>query len=91
MYDIGMVYRKGKRYYLAVDTQKLLTFINGKPIACRSKTGLKKVLSISVKELCQQWKISIDYLDKVGRFYLLEGKGVNKKKEDTPKEEMLCI
>ncbi|RME82204.1 MAG: hypothetical protein D6785_08150 [Planctomycetota bacterium] len=72
MYDIGMVYKKNGQYYLAVDSKKLLTFTGSKPTICRIRKGLQKELSMSVKELCEAWEITVEYLDKVVAFYLID-------------------
>lgn len=72
MYDIGMVYKKKGRYYLAVDSKKLLTFAKGRPIVYRGRKALQKEHSMSVRELCAAWKITVEFLDRVVEQYLLQ-------------------
>ena len=72
MYDIGMVYKKGGRFYLAIDSKKLLTFMKGRPVLCRGRKALQKEHGMSVGELCHEWNIGVTLLDKVVDKYLLQ-------------------
>jgi hypothetical protein len=70
LFEIGVVYRKNSRYYLAVSERTLITFKNGEVQEIRPYARYDVVRSISVEELCQKWGISLDHLDGVTAKYL---------------------
>ncbi|MCO5165953.1 MAG: hypothetical protein M9894_06250 [Planctomycetes bacterium] len=70
LFEIGVVYRKNSRYYLAVSERMLITFKSGQLQEIRPYARYDVVRSISVEELCQKWGISLDHLDEVTARYL---------------------
>ena len=70
MFEIGVVYRKNSRLYLAVSERNLITFRNGRAIEVKPYARYEVVRSISVDELCKRWGITIDHLDKSTAQYL---------------------
>jgi hypothetical protein len=70
LFEIGVVYRKNSRYYLAVSERTLITFKNGEVQEIRPYARYDVVRSISVEELCGKWTITLDHLDEVTARYL---------------------
>jgi hypothetical protein len=70
LFEIGVVYRKNSRYYLAVSERTLITFKNGTLQEIRPYARYDVVRSISVEELCQRWSITLDCLDEATARYL---------------------
>ncbi|MBX3470733.1 MAG: hypothetical protein KF878_28015 [Planctomycetes bacterium] len=70
LFEIGVVYRKNSRYYLAVSERMLITFKSGQLQEIRPYARYDVVRSISVEELCQKWGIPLDHLDEVTSKYL---------------------
>jgi hypothetical protein len=70
LFEIGVVYRKNSRYYLAVSERTLITFKNGQQQEIRPYARYDVVRSISVEELCGKWGITLDFLDEVTSRYL---------------------
>ena len=70
LFEIGVVYRKNSRYYLAVSERTLITFKNGEVQEIRPYARYDVVRSISVEELCGKWSITLDHLDEVTAKYL---------------------
>jgi hypothetical protein len=70
LFEIGVVYRKNSRYYLAVSERTLITFKNGEVQEIRPYARYDVVRSISVEELCGKWAITLDHLDEVTAKYL---------------------
>lgn len=70
LFEIGVVYRKNSRYYLAVSERTLITFKGGELQEIRPYARYDVVRSISVEELCGKWGISLDELDGVTARYL---------------------
>jgi hypothetical protein len=63
--EIGVVYRKGARYYLAVSERTLITFRGDQVHEVRPHTSYDPVRSLSVDELCRSWGIDTRRLDEV--------------------------
>ena len=70
MFEIGVVYRKNSRLYLAVSERNLITFRNGRVMEVKPYARYEVVRSISVDDLCKRWGITIEHLDKSTSHYL---------------------
>ncbi len=69
-YEIGMVYRKGETYYLAVGRQLILAGSGGKVRSFECTDRFERAKSVSVALLCQTWGISTAELDFITSHYL---------------------
>jgi hypothetical protein len=69
-FEIGVVYRKNSRLYLAVSERNLITFRNARVVEVKPHARYEVVRSISVEELCRRWGITIDALDRSTTHYL---------------------
>ena len=69
-YEIGMVYRKGENFYLAVGRQRILTGNRGRVKAVDCTDRFERAKSVSVSLLCRAWGISTSELDTITRSYL---------------------
>lgn len=69
-FEIGVVYKKNGRHFLAVSNKTLITFAKGEMQEVRPYAKYEVVRSISVDELCQQWGVPLDQLDKVTASFL---------------------
>lgn len=63
LFEIGVVYRKSNKLFLAVDERTLLTFKDGAPQEVKPNARYEVVRSISVEELCRLWGVALDDLD----------------------------
>lgn len=70
-YEIGVVYRKGGRLFLAMSEKTLITFKDGAMIEVKPVARYDAVRSISVDELCGRWGITLEQLDDVTMRYLM--------------------
>ncbi len=70
LFEIGVVYRKANRLFLAVDERTLVTFKGGEPQEVRPTARYDVVRTISCEDLCQRWEISLDRLDEITAKYL---------------------
>lgn len=70
LFEIGVVYRKGSRMFLAVSDRMLITLDRGELQELRPTTRYDAVRSISVQELCGVWKITLERLDETVLQYL---------------------
>jgi hypothetical protein len=70
IFEVGIVYRKLSRYYLAVSSSTLVTFKDGQTTEIRPYAVYDVVRSISVDELCERWGITLDQLDGMTSKYL---------------------
>lgn len=70
IFEIGVVYRKNSRLYLAVSETILITFKGGRPLEVTPQNRYEVVRSISVEDLCARWGITIDHLDRSTAHYL---------------------
>lgn len=76
MYEVGVVYRKNTRMFLAVSDRTLITWRDGEIQEVRPYAKYDAVRSISVEELCKRWGVDLDHLDTITSKYLapeLEG------------------
>ncbi|MBL4844505.1 MAG: hypothetical protein JKY65_03170 [Planctomycetes bacterium] len=69
-FEIGVVYRKGTRHFLAVTNKILISFKNSEVFEVRPNHRYESVRSISVEELCKRWGIALRGLDKITSSYL---------------------
>lgn len=69
-FEIGVVYRKGTRLFLAVTNKILISFKNSEVFEVRPNHRYESVRSISVEELCKRWGIGLKDLDKITSSYL---------------------
>lgn len=70
-FEIGVVYKKGGRHFLAVTNKELITFNKDKELQeVRPYAKYEVVRSISVEELCSLWGITLAELDKATLKYL---------------------
>ena len=69
-FEIGVVYRKNSRHFLAVSNKILVTFKKGSPLEVKPYAKYEVVRTISVEELCRLWEIDLATLDEVTSKYL---------------------
>jgi hypothetical protein len=70
LFEIGVVYRKNSKLYLAVSERNLITFKSGRLLEVKPYNRYEVVRSISVDELCKRWGITIEHLDRSTQQYL---------------------
>lgn len=72
LYEIGVVYRKGGRLFLAMSERTLITFDkDGELVEVKPVARYDAVRTISVEDLCGRWGITLDHLDEVTQRYLM--------------------
>ncbi len=64
MFEIGVVYRKNSKLYLAVSERDLITFRRCRLVEVKPYAKYEVVRAISVEELCGRWGITIEQLDR---------------------------
>lgn len=69
-FEIGVVYRRGPAFFLAVSDRLLISMKGGAVQELRPITRYDAVRSISVSELCVTWGITLDQLDATVMRYL---------------------
>jgi hypothetical protein len=69
-FEIGVVYRKNGRLHLAVNHKTLITYRNETFSEVRPYQRYDVVRGISVEELCKQWGLELDELDRATAVYL---------------------
>jgi hypothetical protein len=69
-FEIGVVYKKNARYFLAVSESTLIGFRDGKLQEVKPQARYDVVRSISVETLCSLWGITLDELDRHTSRYL---------------------
>jgi len=69
-FEIGVVYRKNGRFFLAVSNKVLMTFKDGQPSEVRPYHRYDSVRGVSVEDLCRQWGIKLSDLDAATSKYL---------------------
>jgi hypothetical protein len=70
LYEIGVVYRKNARFFLAVSDRTLITYRDGGIQEVKPYVKYDAVRTISVEELCRRWGVSLDHLDTITSKYL---------------------
>jgi len=69
-YEIGVVYQRGPRYYIAVSTSTLISYKNRNVIEIRPHVQYDMVRSVTVERLCELWEMTIDEFDELMSGYL---------------------
>lgn len=69
-FEVGVVYRKNSRYYLAVRENTLLSLKNGVRSEIQPYNRYEAARGVTVADLCRRWKISAEDLDSCVRDYL---------------------
>jgi hypothetical protein len=62
-FEIGLVYQKDRKYYIAVDERTLVSCKDGELVSVRPSSHYASVRSISVEELCEKWEIDLERFD----------------------------
>ena len=62
-FEIGVVYKKNGRFFIAVDPSTLVSCKGGKAVSLRPNTQYSVVRSISVEALCEHWDITLELFD----------------------------
>lgn len=70
MFEIGVVYKKNSRYYLAVTPRVLISFKNREVFEVKPYAKYEVVRHISVDDLCRRWGIGVERLDGQTTSYL---------------------
>lgn len=73
MFEVGAVYSKNSRLYVAVSEYKLITFIKRrcKIVKPYRPIAFHVIRDISVEGLCDRWDISTDSLDRISATLLV--------------------
>lgn len=70
-FEIGLVYQKNSRFFIAVDTSTLVSCKGGVATTVRPySNAYSSVRSISVEELCEKWEINLDQFDVLMSVYI---------------------
>lgn len=69
-FEIGVVYKKNSRLYLAVTERELISFKHGKLVEVRPYVRYNALRNVTVNDLCKRWKVSSERLDQATRAYL---------------------
>jgi len=62
-FEIGVVYQKGSKFFLAVDQSTLVACKSGSLTRVRPTTTYNPVRSMTVEKLCAHWDLSLDQFD----------------------------
>ena len=68
-YEIGVVYKKNSRLYLAVTDRELISFKKGQQIEVRPYVKYDVVRHLTVTDLCSRWGITTEALDHAAKSY----------------------
>ena len=69
-FEIGLVYKRNQRFYLAVSSDKLITRKNGKMVETKPSAQYDVVRSISVEVLSESWGLTLDQFDQTTKEHL---------------------
>jgi hypothetical protein len=69
-HEIGIVYKKGSRLFIAVAESLLVNCEKGLVTEVRPNSKYEAVRSISVEDLCEKWDLSLDQFDVLMTGYL---------------------
>ena len=69
-HEIGIVYQKNSRYFIAVGEMTLVNCEKGLVTEVRPYTKYDTVRTISVEDLCEKWDITLDQFDVLMSAYL---------------------
>ena len=64
-FEIGVVYRKSSKLFIAVDPSTLVSCKGGVSTTIRPTSSYSVIRSISVEDVCEQWEISLDQFDEL--------------------------
>lgn len=70
MYIVGLVYRKGRQYYLAVDRDTLITVEHGRVVELRPGVKFTIAREVSVGTLCWRWGVGSEILDHISERWM---------------------
>jgi hypothetical protein len=85
LFEIGFVYRRKDKFFLAVTENVLLTVQAGEFREYRPSARFEVVRNISVERLCRSWGVTSDELDRATAKYLtpsIEGRILSEPTED---------
>lgn len=68
--EVGMVYTRGDRVFLALDDDVLLNGRGGSPRRVSRRASDRVSRGISVDDLCQRWAVTVEQLDAWAREHL---------------------
>jgi len=69
-FEIGVVYKKHSKYFIAVDTSMLVSCRGGNLYEVKPSTRYKAIRSISVEDICESWGVSLGQFDTMMADYL---------------------
>ena len=69
-FEIGIVYKKGGNYFLAVSPNSLITVKDGDVTEIRPHKQYETARSMTVEALCDRWGIELEEFDRVAGNYL---------------------
>ena len=69
-FEIGVVYHKDLRHFIAVDNKTLVCCEGGEAVETRPITKYDVIRTISVEDLCAHWKITLARFDELMSAYL---------------------
>lgn len=67
--ECGVVYEKRDQLFLAVSNRILISFQQGKWVELRPIVKYRALRDVSVRDLCQHWKVKLEDLDAVTKQY----------------------
>lgn len=68
--EVGAIYKRGKKLYLAVDSRLLISFVGGTLEERKARGSFEIQRTLSVELLLRAWSITTDELDRVTVLYL---------------------
>lgn len=69
-FEIGVVYEKNKKYFVAVTQATVVTCKGGKDSKIKPSSTYTAIRSLTVQELCKHWGITLAQLDTMMSKYL---------------------
>ena len=70
MYIVGLVYRKGRQHFLAVERETLVTEQGGRLVELKPGVKLTIAREVSVGDLCRRWGVEMEQIDRVSEKWL---------------------
>jgi len=64
-FEVGVVYKKGSRLFIATDPSSLVSCRGGQANKIRPTTDYSPIRSISVEAICERWELSLDQFDEL--------------------------
>jgi len=77
-YEVGVVYERSGRLYLAVSQTMLISYRRGKISKTQPSEPASPVRSVSVEDLCSNWGVDLDEFDHLTKDYLNPPKAVSR-------------